>query len=643
MIKSIEENTEENEVKKYSAKEVPLDAEEQNKVRLQFESEFQLSFEYTQTKRQQSLRRLKLYNNQKRDQSKVGDNTLFIVFNTVLASLYEDKMSSRFEGVEDGDEETAENVTAMAEYDNRKMEKDELDYDWDWDAAFFGRGFMMLNEFDRKEMIPVAEVIDPMTMIRDPRATSVNGNQKGTGACRFWGREIGLSISEMKESGNYFNLDKLKKESDDKELSKEAREARREAQNLQQVDKNEEALKANYEYQLIEWYTHIDGEKYLVTYGNNRRLMVRYKKITSDNWPLIDRVIFPVSHDWDGVNIPDLIEDKQRAKSVMINLDMKVALAQLYPMYLYDNKKISNETNLDFEENKWIGVKGDPSNAAMPLQKAAISNQANLILNILDTAAQKAVAAPEIAQGVQPKQDRTLGETQLISAGSDARHSLSARIFGWSEKRFWRQWYWLYKKHFKTDIDKKVLRIQGPLNPAWRTLTRENLITDIDPDVFIESLSIVNLERREKFANFSQFASFAMQEPRTNRMFVLRKMGRILGHKKDLLSLMFPPTIDELRAEDENAEINENKLPKVHPMDEDNTHLEIHNKSADTKAKIAHMEGHKKMMMYKKEHPEQFPQAQPVPEFKPVDQQQGQPQAPTAQSQRGSRETNPEL
>lgn len=605
--------------KTFIPKDVPLDAEEQHKIRLQFESEYQVSYEFTQAKRQQALRRLKLYNNQKRDQSKVGDPLLFTVFNTVLSRLYEDRQTSRFEGREEGDEETAENVTAMAKFDHTVMEKDELDYDWDWDAAFFGRGLMLLNDFDRKNMVPVAEVIDPMVFIRDPRATSVNGNQKGVGALRFWGREIGLSISELKENGSYFNLDKLLKESDDKELSKEARQARREAQNLQQVDDKEETLKANYEYQLIEWFTHINGEKYLVTFGNNRRLMVRYQKVKSDGrWPLIDRAIYPMAHDWDGVSIPDLIEDKQRARSVMINLDMKVAISQLYPMYLYNKKKISNEQNLDFEQNKWIPVTGDPNNAVQPLQKSAISNQANLILNILDIAAQKAVAAPEVAQGVQPKQDRTLGETELVAAGSSARHSLSTRIFGWSEKRFWQQWYWLYKKHFKEGIDEKVLRIQGPLAPAWRTLTRENLISRIDPDVFIESMSIVNAERREKFANFSQFASFAMQEPRTNRMFVLRKMGSILGHKRDLLLLMFPPTIDELRSEDENAEINENKLPEVNPMDDDSVHMEIHNKAADTKAKIAHIEAHKEMMLYKKEHPEQFPLAEPMPEFKPV-------------------------
>ena len=610
---------EEKTIEDYKEKQSPLNSDERKVLRQQIEDEFKLGWEHTQPKRAESLRRLKLYNNQKKDSSKVGDPLLFTVFNTVLAALYEDRLSSSFQGKEEGDEETAENLTATAEHDYNLMEKDEADYEWDFDTGFFGRGLLMLNEFDRRPgyMCPVAEVLDPMTFIRDPRATSVNGNQKGYGALRFWGREIGLSKSEMKENPSYFNLRYLRKEKDTQNLTQEAREARMEAQGLQPVNPKEEALSENYEYLLLEWYTTVNGKKYLTTWGNNRRLLVRYQELKGENWPLIDRSLFPMSHDWDGVSIPDLIEDKQRARSVMINLGMESAIADLYPMYLFDKKKVGDQ-NLDFEFNKFIGVNGPVDNAVVPIQKSVFHQQVNLILNILDVAAQKAVAAPEVSQGVQPTQSRTLGETQQISAGADVRHSLGAKIFGWSEKRFWRQWYWLYKTKFNSEFDEKVIRIQGPLSATWRTLTKENLITDIDPDVYIESASIVAAKRQEEFQKFSIFSQIAIQDPQTNRRFIFKRMGNILGMKKATMTMMFPPTIDELRAEDENQNINDKKLPKVNPLDDDIVHIEIHNKSADTPAKLAHIEAHKKMMMYKKEHPEQFPQPEMAPEFKPI-------------------------
>lgn len=588
----------------------PIGLSEEKELVSQVRTEFLLCWDYNKTKRTEGLKRLKLFNNQKRNKDAVGDPLLFTVFQTVLAELYEDKLSSIAKGVEEGDDDAAESLTAMMEFDSRLMKKAQSDYEWDWDTCFFGRGHMFLNEFDRDKTVPVGEVIDPMVIIRDPRATSMNGNQKGNGAARFWGREIGLTKKEMEDNGDYFNLSKLEKDKDNKTLKDEAKTARREAQGNEDTKFKEEALNENYEYQLVEWWTHIDGKKYIITLGNNRGLVVRKKELKGDRWPVIDRSLFPMSHDWDGVSIPDLIEDKQRARSVLINLGMESAKADLYPMYLFDKDKIPVESDLDFEFNKMIPMKGDVSNAIAPIQKSVFHQQVNLILNILDTAAQKSVAAPEVSQGVQPGQARTLGETEHILAGKNVRHSLSAKIWGWSEEEYWDRWYQIYKRDFQNDIDKKIIRIQGPLNASWRELNRENFITESDPDIFIESAQQVEMERQVEFRDFSAFAQIAMQDPETNRKYILRKLGKISRASKAEMTLMFPPTIDELRAEDENEKIENNKLPKIDFYDDDIIHMEIHNKASDTSAKLAHIEAHKVMMFTKKKRPELMPMPQ---------------------------------
>lgn len=591
----------------------PLDKDEEKTRVNQVNTEFNLSWDHTQSKRTESLKRLKLFNNQKRNKAAVGDPLLFTVFQTVLAELYTDRLSSVAQGAEEGDDEAADNLTAMMEFDHALMEKDELDYEWDWDTAFFGRGFLFLNEFDRDKNVPVSEVIDPMIMIRDPRATSMNGNQQGKGKARFWGREIGLTKGEMERNGDYFNLDLIKKDKDSKSMSDEARSARREAQGKEDTKYTEESLDENYEYQLLEWWTHIGGKPFRITLANNRKLIVRYKELKEEKWPVIDRVLFPMAHEWDGVSIPDLIEDKQRARSVMVNLALESAKADLYPMYLFNKKKIPEEQNLDFEFNKMIPINGDVTNAMTPIQKSVFHQQVNLILNILDVSAQKSVAAPEVAQGVQPGKERTLGETELVAAGKNVRHSLSAKIWGWSERRFWQQWYYIYKRDFEDGIGKKLLRIQGPLNVAWRELTKENFITEIDPDFFIESMEQVEMERQVKFRDFSAFAQIAMQDPNTNRQYILRKLGKISRATKAELMLMFPPTIDELRAEDENKKIENGNLPKIDFYDDDIVHMETHNKTSNNAAKIAHIEAHKAIMFIKKKRPELMPMPEESP------------------------------
>ena len=612
------EGTEETEETEKKGKSELTPAEE-NRLRGQVKKEYLLCDEHTQGWRTTQLKRLKLYNNQKRDQSKVGDPLLFSVFNTVLAALYDDRLGVKYGAKEEGDHETAENLDALARHDHIIMEKDELDYEWDWDSAFFGEGFMLLYGFDRRPeaMCPVAEVLDPMTLLKDPRATSMNGNQKGTGRARFWGREFGLSKSEMEAHGSYFNVKFVKKAKDIKSLMDKAAEERRTARGYQSTRYKEESLDENYEYQLLEWWTYVKGKKYITTWANNRNLLIRYQEVKGDFWPVIDRVLFPMSHG-DKVSIPDLIEDKQRARSVMINLGMESAIADLYPSYLFNKRKIPNPRDLSFAFNKFIPVQGDVAGVIAPIQKSVFHQQVNLILNILDVAAQKAVAAPEVAQGIQPSKARTLGETQMIAAGKDVRHSLGARIWGWSERRFWRQHYFLYKTHFKEEIDKKVIRIQGPLAPAWRPLLRENIVAQIDPDIVIESSYVAGAQRKAEFQEFYAFSQVAIQDPTTNRRYIFRKLGAIQGRTKAEMTLMFPPTIDEMRAEDENQKLSNNKLPKIHPLDDDIIHIEIHNRAADRPAKLAHIEAHKMMMMKKKEKPELYPPAEPVPEFKPV-------------------------
>ena len=177
----------------------------------QVQAEYNLAWKHQQPKIAEWMLRLKLYNNQKRDKKAVGDTTLFTIHQTVLASLYVDRLMVEFDGKTEGDEETADNLNAMAEADYVDMEKDETDYYWDWDTLFFGRGLLALSEWERDAdnnvFLPVPEVLDPLSFLKDPRATSVNGNRMGKGAARFFGREVKMTKPAVKDHSHIFNSD----------------------------------------------------------------------------------------------------------------------------------------------------------------------------------------------------------------------------------------------------------------------------------------------------------------------------------------------------------------------------------------------------------------------------------------------------
>ena len=597
-----------------------LSAREQKRIIKQINEEYELAYSFNQAKRAQNLNRLKLYNNQKRDAEAVGDPLMFTVFNTIHAALWDDRLMATWEGRGGkGDEDIEENLNALTDFDYDIMQKAEHDYEFNWDAEFFGRGLSLMMDFDRTEgvMAPVPEVMDASTFIRDPDAKSVNGDMRGRGAMRFGGREIGISYYELKDHSGYFNIESLKKGKDVKSLGREVSEARNEAQGRENFPQKSESLSkfGNYEFSLLEWFTSIKGKKCLVTLGNERSTVVRYQKLDyDDKWPIIDRTLYPMAKDWDGVSIPDLTEDKQRARAVLLNIGMVSAKGEVTPTYLFDQTRIKNKNDLNFRINKFIPVDGRVDNAMMPVQKSNAHTYATLIMDALDISVQRAVATPEFQQGVQSKENRTLGELELISSKVDTRYSMSAKLYGISEAKFWRQYYRLYKKHFKAKIDEKILRIQGALAPIWRPINRDNIIALVDPDVKITSKVISEQKRLRDQQSFSQFASFALQDPDTNRRFVLRKLGKLTGMPKEEIDMTFPPTVDELQAEDENQLLNKGNLPKIDVMDDHKTHLEIHSKADQNVTTLTHARQHKQLMVLRRNRPDLFPPPQ-VPGF----------------------------
>lgn len=577
----------------------------------QIVSEYTLAYWFMKPKWDEWALRLKLNNNQKRDKSAVGDPLLFTIHQTVLASLYDDKLMVSHEGREAGDDEIAENLTDMAEFDYDIMQKDIIDYTWDWDASFFGRGLVMLMEFDNEEKTPVPENWSPMTTLRDPRAKSVNGDMKGRGKARFMGREIRLTKGEMEEAGVYFNLDGLKPDSSDVNSLIDANEmARQEAQGYSNTAKFQGELKGdNATYRLLEWITHYKGKLVLVTLANNKTKVVRYTEIKGNRIPIIDRALYPIAEDWDGVSIPDLVEDKQRARAKLQNLGIKVAEAGLYPMYLFDSNKITNKADLNYEQNKFISVNGSPAGAVEVMQKDTIKSDVSWIMDTLDQAGQKATATPDIQQGSTTSTKRTATELNIVNNKVDTRYSLSAKIFGWSEKRFWQQWYFLYKTYFKAGIVEKSIRVSGVLGAKFRPLRRENIIARVDPDVKVESRVLNEAKNYNLLQSFRGYVQMIAQDPNANLRYAMKKMGKLTGLKKDEIDQLFPPTIDEMIAEDENKRLEANELVMVKATDDNQIHMEIHNKLSDTPAKYAHIEAHKQAMILKKTNPELFSQA----------------------------------
>jgi hypothetical protein len=75
-----------------------------------------------------------------------------------------------------------------------------------------------------------------------------------------------------------------------------------------------------------------------------------------------------------------------------------------------------------------------------------------------------------------------------------------------------------------------------------------------------------------------------------------------------MMEILFPDSIDELKAQDENEIINEEQMPQVAPTDNHEQHLMIHRMAKNTWAKWIHIQWHEEMLSMQKQ--QQMMQAQ---------------------------------
>lgn len=600
-----------------------LDNKQFSSLAKQIQYEFDLSYEHQQSKKATHYRRLQLYNNQKRADDVVGDTTIFQTFQTVFASLYTDRLTVNFNGRTYGDEERAENINAMADFDYEEMGKDEIDFDWIFDTLSFGYGLVEMSEFYRDPATmmyyPIPFNIDPLTFLRDPRCKSINGNKHRMGSARFCGYDMYMTMEEMKNHPHFISSvdDMSIKTSGEKSLLTDASEARDNALNFENRDKfaDESKLNDNAEYPVTKWFTwfKVKGklQRVKVWLINERKDIVGFEELKNQQaYPIFDRKLYPHSHDFDGTSLFDLLEDKQRLRAIALNLGIKAMMNDLYDSYFYDQNRITNKAELKKEGfRKFIPVDGPTQGAIEPMRKNAPNlNLLDFIYQSIDQSAQRATATPEIQQGVLSAQQRTLGEIDIAKAQSDTRYSLSAKVFGMSERNFWRQYYWMYKNYLGEGIDKKMVRLVSPFGPKWQPIMKKDIVAEIDYDVEVESKYNSEYKNMQDRVMQGNFFTMLLNTPEANRRAILKQMSKMYEVPKEMIDRLLPPTVDERIAESQNVMLSENQTVPVTREDDHNVHLEIHRMAVDTPATLAHIQTHVEALSIKKTNPDIFPQ-----------------------------------
>jgi hypothetical protein len=371
-------------------------------------------------------------------------------------------------------------------------------------------------------------------------------------------------------------------------------------------------------YQILEYYGHNEKGKKCVYWVDKLFSTILYESeldlddgdeiVTPDgksvrkdsNWPIVVKESFRVPHSSLPISVADLLEDKHRAKAVLLNLAYIAAKDQANPLYWYDPAKVQDVSQfLSRQVNQHIPVEGDGSLAIGPLNKASAMT-ADLIsfIQMMDAEAENPIGAGKPMSEATSGSSKTATQAALDQQLNDMAQSLQSKVMQFGESEFWSQWFHRYAKH-ADELKEKMANIVGVKGVDTQIINLENFKTDYPPGIMVFSAKEAEyknlVKRRDMMQMFPALAQTL--EPDGMRNFQKHVFWPLMLEDPSLIDVMFPKTLDEMKAEGENEQMQENILPEVLETDDHTTHIYTHMLTQPkTNAVWVHLDWHQKLL-----------------------------------------------
>lgn len=591
---------------------------------------------FLQTRKKRQVNQIVLLNNLQRGDENIASTMLVTLFNRILSNLYDDKLQIKFVPGEEVDQKKVNSLNLLAQNDYREMDKARLDYDWAWDTLFFGRGYMETLRFDKKRKLMKPEVINPLVFGYDPYPSEKEH-------WRYYWKWI---------TRNKWEIEKLIKDGtitgikDCKEIPSGIEpylwDYKVTAEKAKKVDPPSQDPQAGDIFQILEFFCYDkDGDKavYWLDKGMSKILMEEKLNLgvdDEDSWPIVIKEAFREPHSSVVFSVADLLEDKHRAKSVLLNLSFMAAKDRANPLYGYNPDKVRDVTQL-FSRQIQQHIPMESEDAMWPLNTADPMSPALLtFLSVLNQEANDPVGTGISLQPAK-KGQQTATEAAIQQQLNDLAQSLQSKVMQFGEKEFWSHWYFRYRKFSKAG-DEKIATITGVKGMTFEKIDLGDVHTKYPPGVLIYSAKEAEYKelvlRRDLMQMYPQFqTSLDMDGLRNFNKYVF--FPKFLSDPS-LIDLMIPKTIDEIKAEEENNQLDHDEMPQVAETDNHSQHLYIHYMAKKTWATWTHIAWHEQLLAQQKaiEQAQAQLQAQPTPQKPEVGADKGNPMKAAAPLER---------
>ncbi len=615
----------------------------------QIQSYYQESFNFLQARKKRQAAQLTLLSNMRRGDQNIASTLMLTLFDRVMSGVYDDKIQVKFLPSQGITQEQINDYNTLAQSDYQEMGKAKLDYDWCWDTLFFGRGYMETIRFDKKKKILQPHVINPLNFGYDPYIE----NPQDWRYYWKWITKTKNELNKLKKAGLLAKKIEVKDIPsgidpylwDYKVKVDQAREGIAPA--LQPVGADVYQILEFYGYdddgnKCVYWtdknFAHVLYEKKLDLKDGDEIIMPDGSSVKTDcRWPIVVKEAFRVPHSSIPISIADLLEDKHRAKSVLLNLAFISAKDQANPIYGYNPAKVQDISQfLSRQINQHIPM--DDATAAWPLNKAnAMSPDLQAFIQYLDAEAQEPMGAGRPMSPTGSKGKQTATQASLDQQLNDMAQSLQSKVMQFGEAEFWSQWFQRYATN-AAELKEKTANIVGIKGVDTSIIDLSTFRSSFPPGVMVYSAKEAEYKDMVKRRDYMQLYPNLQQSLDQDGMRNFNKhiFFPLFLQDPSLIDIMFPKTLDEIKAEEENVQLQDNKLPKVLDTDNHATHIYTHYMAMPkTWAIWSHIAWHEELLANQKKNEQQAAMQQGG-----QGQTQGQPQGQSIPSPIQSNQLN---
>lgn len=597
----------------------------------QVQTEYDESLDFLQLRKKRWVSQLMLLVNLGKPDEQISTASFLSFFIRVVSSLYNGQMNVTFVPPEAPDFKRVEMLNKVAQNDYQEMGKKIIDYDEIWSCGAFGRSYTDTLRYDKKRKLLVPEVISPLFFFHDPFGALPR-------TWRYYGFWLAKSRSQLNKMLKKGLLDVPSLEGvssgmdpylwDFKTLQDKAKSA---------TPSTNDSASANSTFQILRWHT-IDqetGDKYLVLLDKERTKILKKQKLdlrddpddqSQSRWPLVVKEIFRDPFSSMPLSCFDIMEDKSRALNVLYNLMYIAAKDEANPIYSYDKDMVVNVADLSERQiDQHIAI--DTSNgktigdAIAPLRaKLAVSQGIAAFINILKSETAEAVGTAQISQPIQ-KNKKSATEAALLQQIADATQSLQALILEAGEEEFWSHWYWRHRRNARK-ADLKVIALTSVSGVTFESLDLADATrTRLPPRVLVQNVKKAEYKKqvtRKALENTYALVTKTMS-PKQKRDYDRFIFYPHYDFDQSTLDLVFPKTIGEMKAEQENELLDLDRIAPISPQDDDAEHIFIHLRGKRTAATWAHVLTHEEQLASKMQRQEQAANKNGEEQAKPND------------------------